>query len=73
MQLSVMFSGSPKKVALGRITIAIVLSVLSGAFLIQGLGGPLRGEASAWVQLILSPVLLGIAIVHGRLVWQAIP
>jgi hypothetical protein len=68
-----MFSGSPKKLALGQIVLAIVLSVLSGMFLIQGLGGPLRGDIASWIQLVLSPVLLTIAIVHARLVWQAIP
>jgi hypothetical protein len=68
-----MFSGSPKKIALGQITIAILLSFLSGMFLIQGLGGAFRGEIFPWMQVILSPALLGIAIMHGRLVWRAIP
>jgi hypothetical protein len=67
-----MFFGSPKKVALGQIVIAILLSALGGMFLIQGLEGAVRGDAGSWAQLILSPALLAIAILHGRRVWQAI-
>jgi hypothetical protein len=68
-----MFSGSPKKVALGQIIIAILLSVVSGMFLMQGLDGAFRGHALSWAQLVLSPILLAIAILHGRRVWQEIP
>jgi hypothetical protein len=68
-----MFYGSPKKSALGQITIAICLSVVSGMFFMQGLEGPLRGDIAAWMQLALAPALLAIAILHGRRVWQAVP
>jgi hypothetical protein len=69
---SCMFSGSPKKIALGQIIIAILLSVVSGMFFMQGLEGALRGDSASWAPLVLSPALLAIAILHGRRVWQAI-
>jgi hypothetical protein len=58
-------SGSPKNIALGQLILAILLSFVSGMFLIQGMG-VFRGD------MIASPAMLGIAIVHARLVWQAI-
>jgi hypothetical protein len=67
-----MFSGSPKNIALGQLIVAILLSVLSGMFFMQGLEGTFRGDTFSWIQLILSPALLAIAILHGRRVWQAI-
>jgi len=68
-----MFSGSPKKIALGQIILAILLSVVSGMFFMQGLEGALRGNTASWIQLVSSPALLAIAILHGRRVWQAVP
>ena len=67
-----MFSGSPKNIALGRLILTIFLSFLSGMFLMQGLEDAFRGDTVSWIQLILSPALLAIAILHGKLVWQAI-
>jgi hypothetical protein len=67
-----MFSGSPKNIALGRLILAILLSVVSGMFIMQGLEGAFRGDTVSWIQLILSPALLAIAILHGRMVWEAI-
>jgi len=64
-------SGSPKNIALGQLILAILLSFVSGMFLIQGMG-VFRGDMFSWIQLIASPAMLGIAIVHARLVWQAI-
>jgi len=64
-------SGSPKNIALGQLVLAILLSFVSGMFLIQGMG-VFRGDMFSWIQLIASPAMLGIAIVHARLVWQAI-
>lgn len=64
-------SGSPKNIALGQLILAILLSFVSGMFLIQGMG-VFRGDTFSWIQLIASPAMLGIAIVHARLVWQAI-
>ena len=57
-------SGSPKNIALGQLILAILLSFVSG--------GVFRGDTFSWIQLIASPAMLGIAIVHARLVWQAI-
>jgi hypothetical protein len=68
-----MFSGSPKNIALGQLVLAIILSVLSGMFFMQGLAGAFRGDTASWIQLVLSPALLAIAILHCRRVWQAIP
>jgi hypothetical protein len=68
-----MFAGSPKRVALGQIVLAVILSILSGMFIIQGLGGALQGEISSWMQLVLAPVLLSTAILLARSVWKAIP
>jgi hypothetical protein len=68
-----MFSGSPKNIARGQIILAILLSVVSGMFLLQGLEGAFRGDTASWIQLVLSPALLAIAILHGKRVWQAIP
>ena len=64
-------SGSPKNIALGQLILAILLSFVSGMFLIQGMG-VFRGDTFSWIQLIASPAMLGIAIAYGRLVWQAI-
>ena len=64
-------SGSPKNIALGQLILAILLSFVSGMFLIQGMC-VFRGDTFSWIQLIASPAMLGIAIVHARLVWQAI-
>jgi hypothetical protein len=64
-------SGSPKNIALGQLILAILLSFVSGMFLIQGMG-VFRGDPVYWIQLIGSPALLVIAIVHARLVWHAI-
>jgi hypothetical protein len=68
-----MFSGSPKNIVRGHLVLAILLSVLSGMFIMQGLDGAFRGHPASWMQLVLSPALLGIAILLGRRVWQAIP
>lgn len=62
-----MFSGSPKNIALGRLILTIFLSFLSGMFLMQGLEDAFRGDTVSWIQLMLA-----IAILHGKLVWQAI-
>jgi hypothetical protein len=67
-----MFTGSPKKVALGRITMVITISIVSGMFFIQGFAGALRGDAASWVQFMCSPILLAVAILHGRKLWQSI-
>ena len=64
-------SGSPKNIALGQLILAILLSFVSGMFLILGMG-VFRGDPVYWIQLIGSPALLVIAIVHARLVWHAI-
>jgi len=70
---SCMFSGSPKKSALGEIIAAISLSVVSGMFFMQGLEGALRGDTASSILLVFSPGFLAIAILYGRRVWQAIP
>src|SRR5262245_58195463 len=66
-------SGSPKNIALGQLSLAILLSFWSGILLMTGFRGVLRGDTVSWIQLIGSPAMLGIAIAYGRLVWQAIP
>jgi hypothetical protein len=64
---------TPKKLARGQIVLAVILSVLSGMFIIQGLNGAFRGDVYSLIQLVLAPALLAIAILHARRVWQAIP
>ena len=64
---------APKKIARGQIVLVVILSVLSGMFIIQGLSGAFRGEVYSLMQLILAPALLAVAILHARRVWQAIP
>ena len=64
---------APKKIARGQIVLVVILSVLSGVFIIQGLSGAIRGDVYPLIQLILAPALLAIAILHARRVWQAIP